>query len=187
MLDKVKSFIQELEERDFYKYLAGFLVGIVLLMALIVYLGQRKITLLKKRANKINTQRQSLQEILTTFERVKQQKADVAAILEKDKTFKIIGYLDHVIASMNLGANKAGGVQQSEEPLEHLPEYSEIKVVVPFTNLNMKQLAELLQEIEKNERIYTKELDITKSPSKPTIDATLTIATLQARTEAGTE
>jgi hypothetical protein len=183
MLEKIRSFIEELEERDFYKYSAIGLALIIVSMGSIMYLGHERIALLKKRAKRINLQRQELQEVLTNVERVKQQKADVAAILEQDKTFKIIGYIDGLIASLNLGPNKAGGIQQSEEPLEHLLEYNEIKVVVSFTDLNMKQLAELLHELEKNERIYTKELEIVKSPAKPAIDATLTIATLQSRTE----
>jgi hypothetical protein len=183
MLERLRSFIGELEERDFYKYSAIALALIVLSMAGILYIGHQRIVLLKKRAKRIDVQRQELQEILTNVERVKQQKADVAAILDQDKTFKIIGYLDSLIASLNLAQNKAGGIQQSEEPLEHLSEYNEIKVVVSFTDLNMKQLAELLHELEKNERIYTKELEIVKSPAKPAIDATLTIATLQSRTE----
>lgn len=187
MLDKLRSLIQDLDRREFYRYLAIFLGSVVFLMIIILYMGQRKISALKKRVTKINVSRQNLQEVLTTFERVKQQKADVAAILEKDKNFKIVGYLNQLISSLQLDGNKAGGFQQSEEPLEHLPEYNEIKIVVPFTNLNMQQLAELLHELEKNERIYTKQLEITKSPTRPTIDASLTIATLQARAETGME
>lgn len=187
MFDSLKQFIEGLDEKDFYKYLAGAIIAIVIIMGLILFVNYRSISALKKRTNRLNTNRQAVQEILTTFERVKQQKAAVASILEKDKTFKIVGYLDELIARLGLTPHKTGTMQQSEEPLEHLPEYNEIKIIVPFTDMNMRQLTELLNEIDKNERIYTKELDIVKSPTKPSLDVTLTIATLQARTETEAE
>lgn len=181
MVEKFKAFIQDLDDREFYRYLAVFLAALVLIMGGIVFFNYRTTAQLKKRITRLNNNRHALQEILTTFERVKQQKADVAAILEKDKTFKIVGYLDQLIGTLNLTQHRAG-LQQSEESLEHLSEYNEIKLIVSFADMNMRQLVELLREIEKNERIYIKELEITKSGGRPAIDVRLTIATLQART-----
>jgi hypothetical protein len=46
----------------------------------------------------------------------------------------------------------------------------------------MKNLTELLQEIELNKRVFTKELDITASSKQPgTIDVSLTIVTLEPK------
>lgn len=182
VLDKLKDFIQELDEKTFYTYLIGFLVAIVLLMSTTMFFNYRKVHALKKRISRINNNRKSLQDILTTYERVKQQKADVASMLDKDKNFKIVGEVDTVLTSLNLINNRTS-YNQSSEVKESLPEYTEIRLVIQLADLNTKQLVELLHEIEKNERIYTKELEITRSPSKPSIDVTLSIATLQARTE----
>jgi ribosomal protein S17E len=53
-----------------------------------------------------------------------------------------------------------------------------------FDTMNMRQLCELLDAVEQNKRIYTKELEIIKSKKVPnTIDVNLTIATLQAKPE----
>lgn len=183
MFQRLRTFIQELDERGFYKYAVGFLIIITLGLGGIMYTSHYKIKNLQKRIKRVNTSRQNLQDILSTFEEVKQQKAEVAEILDKSKTFKIVGYIDQLIASLNLTRYKAGAITQSEESLDYLPEYSEIKAVIPFAQMNMVQLAELLHEIEKKERIYTKELDITKSRTGNTIDVTLTIATLQARAQ----
>ena len=181
-LQRLKTFIQELDARTFYTYLLAFIGTVVLLMSGVLYFQYRSIKNLKKRMARVNNSRQTVQEILTNFEKVKQQKMDVDELLDKEKNFKIIGYIDQVITKLELTENKAGNIQQSEDFLVHLPKYSEIKIVVPFINLDMRQLAELLHEIEKNERIYTKELEITQSPTKPVIDVILTIATLQPRT-----
>jgi hypothetical protein len=185
ILDKLKNFIQDLDEKQFLRYLAGLFITLVILMSLILFFNYRKVHGLKKRIVQINNNRTSLQAILTTYERVKQQKADVAAMLEKDKNFKIVGYMDTLLNSLNLTGNRSNYTQSSEVK-ESLPEYIEVKLVTNFTSLNTRQLVELLHEIEKNERIYTKELEITRSPSTPTLDVVLTIATLEARTQ-GTE
>ncbi len=182
ILDQLKNFIQDLDEKQFFRYLAGLLLTLVLLISMILFFNYRKVHTLKKDIARINNNRSTLQSILTTYERVKQQKADVAAMLEKDKNFKIVGYMDMLVNSLNLGSFRTNYTQSSEVK-ESLPEYIEIKLVTNFTDLNTRQLVELLHEIEKNERIYTKELEITRSASKSALDVVLTIATLQARTE----
>lgn len=182
---KFKNFIQDLDEKQFYTYLAAYIGSIVLLMSLLMFMHYRKVYTLKKKISRINNNRRAAQDILSTYERVKQQKAYVAAMLEKDKNFKIVGYIDSVLANLNLTSNRSSYTQNAEAK-ESLPEYTEIRLVIHLVDLNMRQLVELLHEIEKNERIYTKELEIMRSTTKPAIDVTLTVATLQERTQ-GTE
>lgn len=186
LLDKLKDFIQELDDKSFYQYLAIFIGSVVLLLGIIWYANYRKITVLRKRMVLVNKNRQKLQDVLSTFEKVKHEQADVAAFLEKERAFKIVGFMDNLLASLNLSGNKVN-YTQSEEVKVSLPEYTEIKLVVTLSGLSTRQLAELLHEIEKNERIYIKDLEITKSPSQPAIDVTFTLGTLQARAHGETE
>ena len=67
---------------------------------------------------------------------------------------------------------------------ELVPGYTEIKLDVGLSGLNMKQLVDLLYKIEQNERVYTKDLKIIKNLKSPTIDVTLVIATFEATTAA---
>ncbi len=49
--------------------------------------------------------------------------------------------------------------------------------------MNMRELSELLNVLEQNKRVYTKELEVQKSRKSPrAIEVQLTIATLQPRT-----
>ncbi len=48
-----------------------------------------------------------------------------------------------------------------------------------FAAMTMQQLVDLLYKIEQNERVYTKDLKITKKSKSPTIDVSLVIATLE--------
>lgn len=181
MVAELNKFLAELDTRTFYKYVAGFLAAIVLVMGIIFYFHRRSINNLRSQISKLNQQREEVQQLLSTFECVKTQKAEVETLLEKDKNFKIVGYVDDLLTSIGLGGNKTG-LQQSEETLENIGAYTEIKVVVTLSDISTRQLAELLQQIEKNERVHMKTLTITKSPTKPSIDVTLTIGTVQPRT-----
>jgi len=186
ILDKLKSYIQDLDDKTFYQYSAIVLGSIILIVSVIWYASYRKISFLKKRIVTVNKNRQKLQETLYTYEKVKQQQAHVATLLEKDRNFKIVGFMDNLLSQLNLTSHKIN-YHQSEEVKVSLPEYTEIKLVVTLQGLNMKQLVDLLHQIENNERIYIKDLDITKSTSRPAIDVVFTVGTLQARAQEGTE
>ncbi len=182
MVTELNKFLSELDTHTFYKYVAGFLAAIILIMGIILFMHHRKVNTLKTQISKLNTQRDEVQHLLSTFACVKTQKTEVEALLEKDKNFKIVGYIDDLLTSLALAGNKTG-LQQSEESLENIGPYTEIKVVVTLSDISMRQLSELLQQIEKNERVHMTALTITKSPTKPTIDVTLTIGTVQSRAE----
>jgi hypothetical protein len=179
-LEKLKQYLYELDERTLYSYLIGCIATIAVIMGLVVFLQYRTINTITKKIKGLNVQRIDAQEILTRFQRVTQQKESVESVLEKDKNFKIVGYVDTLLSSLQLIQNK-GPYQQSTEPLEGHDNYDEVTVVVPLNEITMRNLAEFLNEIEKNERIYIKQLDISKSTSKPAIDVVTTLATLQAR------
>ncbi len=51
----------------------------------------------------------------------------------------------------------------------------------------MKQLVDFLNELEQNNRISIKRLEITKSKTGQTIDVQMTISTLQQKIEASEE
>jgi len=180
-LERLKQYVYDLDERTFYQYLVGFLASVMLLMAVMVFWQYRATSAIKKKIANLNVQREEAQAILTKFQQVSHQKEAVESVLEKDKSFKIFGYMDTLLGTLQLTRNK-GVYQQSTEPLEGHDSYDEVTLVVPLTEITMRNLAELLHEIEKNERIYIKQLEVAQSPSKPAIDVTLTLATLQTRT-----
>jgi uncharacterized membrane protein YhiD involved in acid resistance len=181
-LDQLKQYLNQLEERTFYNYVIGIVAGLLILMGLTVFMQYRNNTQLKKQAAKLNNYRDTAQELLSRYERVREQEQNVKRLLEQDKNFRIVGYLDTTLAQLQLAPHKTASTQTSE-PLEHPANYTEITVNLTLSDINMRQLAELLREIEKNERIYTKSLEISKSTTRPTIDVAMTIATLQPRTE----
>lgn len=180
-LEKLKQYLYELDERTLYRYFIAFLASVATIMGLVVLLQYRAIKGITKNIKSLNAQRIEAQEILTRFQQVTHQKEAVESVLEKDKSFRIVGYVDTLLNNLQLSRNK-GAYQPTTEPLEGHDSYDEVTLIVPLTEITMRNLAELLNEIEKNERIYIKQLEIAKSQTRPAIDVTITLATLQTRT-----
>ncbi len=184
LIEKSKNFILSLDEKTFKKYSYIIIAIILVLVGLILYRHYSKIGKLKKELQTINRSREEAQIILTKDVQVKKQKKIVDEILEKGKNFKIVQYFDSTTNALRL-SNNVKDKKVSVNELENLrtKEYSEVKLDATLTAIDTKQLVELLNEFEKNERIYTKNLEIIKSNKVPALDVNITIATLQPKTE----
>lgn len=182
MLIRFKNFVDELESKIYYRYLAAVLGIFTALLVMFFYLHNRKVNSLEQELRKVNRERQQARELLEKHTIVQQQKLEVDEILSQDKTFKIKEYFSQAASELNLG-NKLAKDTEISEPQDLENGYSEIKLDASFTKLTMKELSELLYKIETSRRIYTKELVITQAPDSRTIDVTMVIATLQPRLE----
>ncbi|MCX5922787.1 MAG: hypothetical protein NTX86_05690 [Candidatus Dependentiae bacterium] len=182
ILDKISTFIAQLEERKFYIYL-GVVIGIlVLIMSGIVFYRYNSMNYWKKRINHINEIREEISEIISKDQQVLSQRAEVNATLAEMPDFKIEGYFNELLKKLNLERNKQTSATSPGEKSDS--EYREVLLKAKFDTMTMQQLTELLNEIDQNKRIYTKELEITKSTKTPkTIDVNVTIATLQRKPE----
>jgi uncharacterized membrane protein YhiD involved in acid resistance len=182
-VQKLYDRLDGLERKIFYRYLMIVLLGITTLTTLIIVYFYITVHSLHRQLNDINDLRVSqVKSILSKIEHVKKQRAEVNAILDQDKSFKIGGYFNEIISVLNIAENKKEETT-SQGRLDE--EYRESVLTAKFNELTMKQLCELLNIIEQNKRVYTKALEIQKSMKTPkTIDVTLTIATLQPRSAA---
>lgn len=180
-LEKVQSFVDNLEGRSFYTYLAGIISAVLIAAGLIVVFYYKSLYKVEERISTINEKRVEIKRLLTKYEQVKKQRNEVDTLFAEDVGFKIAGYFSSVLIKLNLQDKKATTDQISR--VEHEGKYQETVLKAQLIDMNMRQLCELLSEIEQNKRIYTKELDITKSKKKPrALDITLTIAALEPKT-----
>jgi hypothetical protein len=185
LADKLFDFIKSLDEKEFKKYTYIAITIIIVIAGFITYRHFTKVASLQNELKKLNISRQEAQVILSKELEIKKQNEIVDEILKKDRSFKIRQYFDSVVSKMGLEKSIKTDPETSTSELETLRTqgYMEVKIEAKFTEINTKQLAELLDEFEKNERIYTKSLEITKSNRTPTIDVDIVIATLQPKTE----
>ena len=178
-LNKIQQYFNSLEQKRFFQYMMGFLAGIILIIALLLFNYYRSISRLKAQIIRINEEREETRAILDKATQVKKEQKQIDAILAEDENFKIVGYFEDLISKLGLN-NKKSSIEVTSPAREG--NYQESILQAKFIGITMKDLTELLQEIELNKRVFTKELDITASSKQPgTIDVSLTIATLEPK------
>ena len=180
-LDRLKSFIEGSEERDFYKYLIIALGVTTLLIGGIIVYYYSNVVGLKKKIKDINDFRVETKEILNKNALVEQQRNEVNDMLKEHRDFRIDQYFEEKLIPKLQLADKKKIYTTTQEDRD--TEYRERSLNAKFTDMDTKQVCELLNEIEQNTLIYTKELEITKSKKQPpTLEVNLTIATLELKT-----
>ncbi|MEX0671784.1 MAG: hypothetical protein WD068_00340 [Candidatus Babeliales bacterium] len=180
VLVKVREFITNLDEQKFYIYTGIFIGVITLLFSIIIYRTFSTIDELKYRIESINEYRQEAQQIMARFADVKRQRAKVNEILTQDRRFKITNYFDTLIDNLGMRQNLPNEPKVVEQDLDK--QYKEVYITPALKHVNMRQFSQLLQDIEESERVYVKKIDIAKAQTRPpSIDVTITIATLQPR------
>ncbi len=179
LLDKMQAYFNSIDQKRFFQYIIGILGIITLALALLFFNYYRTVSKLKQEAFAINELREQAKTILDKAQRIKKDQKEIDAVLAQDKNFKIAGYFEDLIEKLGL-AQKKSSTEVTTASQEG--KYQESILQSRFTAISMKQLAELLQEVELNKRVFIKELDITPSKKQQnSIDATLTIATLEPK------
>lgn len=179
-LDQLRDFITGLDGQTFYKYSGLALGTLILLVSLLLFSYQKSISHLLDTLSTINEERERTRVILTRAQRVKRQRAEVDAIIKEDENFKIGGFFNDVLSNLHLQDKKT--VEETSQS-DKEDKYSESILRAKLTDMTMKELCELLNTLDQNKRIYTKELDIValkKMP--PALEVTITIASLEPKT-----
>ena len=117
--------------------------------------------------------------MLNRAERVQKERAEVMTLLEEDPNFNIKAYIQEVLEHIGI----AGNMSAENVVVTSSDENHQVDVATyQLAGITMKQLTEFLNELENNKRIFTKELDISKSKKVPrTIDVGITIATIMPK------
>jgi hypothetical protein len=183
VFNTIKQLIASLDKKQFYYVLSGVLVGILCLMAFIMYYQSSRVDYWKKRIRDANEYREGVKAIIAKDLSVSSQRDEVDKMLNENPDFKIDGYFAELLTKFKLIDGHA--TQRTVSYADRGDsKYREVLLNAKFDTMNMRQLCELLDAVEQNKRIYTKELEIIKSKKVPnTIDVNLTIATLQAKPE----
>lgn len=176
IITSLYASINAIEARRFYYYLIAFLALTTLISTGIIVQYYRSISALKKEVKRVNEYRRQAQDILTRAQEVDHQRLEVNTLLMQDPNFKIGGYFKEILAALNLTQKKK---METTQTLERNDDYIEHTLNAQLVDINMKDLTILLERIENNPRIFTRDLEIKRSEKIPgTIDVTLVIATL---------
>lgn len=182
-LERFRIFLDELDQKTYYRALGLGTFLIVALFAILLYWHMGYVAALEQELRKINKSREQVRELLGQHDRIEEQKAAVAHILAEDKTFKIKEYFLNLIVEERLTQKLARDPEVAESP-GVASEYMEIHLSANFHKITMQELVNLLVKIEEFKRIYTKELIITKAEGS-FIEVYVVIATLLEKSIAG--
>ncbi|CAN5169825.1 hypothetical protein BH09DEP1_BH09DEP1_5850 [soil metagenome] len=178
-LEQLQSKINNLDEYTWYKYVAVAAGLFLILIGLILFFYFSALKKWELRLNGINESRQEAKRLVEKAQRVYKARDEVTTILKEDPNFKIKEYLQEVMAHLGILQNV---VSENVVVTGQDDNYSETVATYQLAGISMKQLTEFLNEIDENQRVFAKELDITKSKKMPrTIDVSIVIATLMPK------
>ncbi len=181
------NFIQNLQniliDLDSNKQIRYFLITASIAGSIslgLIFYGRNKANKAIQEMRTLNTMRIKAKELLEKNIIVEQKKQEVESILRKDNSFKIKEFFDQILRETNLQE------KSTKEPeigsAKNLNNgYNEIKLEASFSDITMQDITELIMLLEKNPRIFTKDLVMSRNKSNPkSLDMTITIATLQS-------
>ncbi len=178
-LTNLQHYLTALDRKKLYQYLGGIIGSIIFIMAILIINYYRKVSTLKAEIELVNEMRQEIKILLDQAQHVKTEQKEIDMIITKDPSFKVAGYFDSLIEKLNLSRKKDS--RELDTPVRE-GNYQETILTAKFTGMNMEELTMLLEEIDKNKRIFSKMLDITASKKAAnSIDVTLTIAALEPK------
>lgn len=183
ILNKIQDFIKNLDDKDFFKYLAIFLASILIIFSGSFYLHYRRVNFYLEELENIKKDRKTSADILTKNKIVLQQRAKVDQIINQDKgTFRLSETILNIIKKLKLD-DKLENKELSEMQGSFISDKVEQFLAFKLNNITTKNLVDLLLNIAEIERLYPKELTILKNKDNQTINIELNIATLEQKKE----
>lgn len=178
--DNLQARIWALDKQSWYKYLAITGTIIFLIMGLILFFYFKSVSNWTERIDQINEDRAKAKQVLDKAKRVQKERAEVTALLAENPNFKIKEDIQRILQTIGINFTS-----QSEVTTTRTDNYQEVASTYQFSGITMKQLTEFLNAIDENKRLFTKELEISKSKRIPrTIDVDIKIAAMMPKESA---
>lgn len=175
--DNLQTRIGALDKKSWYQYLAITGTIIFLIMGLILFFYFRSVSSWESKIEEINEERIKAKKLLDKARRVQKEREEVTALLAEDPNFKIKEDIQKIMLTVGI-QSKA----QSDVNITRTENYQEVAVTYQFSGITMKQLTEFLKAIDENKRLFTKELEISKSKRIPqAIDVDIKIAAMMRK------
>ena len=170
------EYFRTLPYRSMWRYIAGYMVFCVLILAGAVGYYLYMVQDHKTKMSQLNKARAQVQNILTKYQFVQEQKNSVAATLKQNKSFNIQKYFQELLVKNGLA--DTAKVTFKRQKLSN--GYVEESLQVTCSNITTKQLCQLLFALEQERLVYVGSVDITHVVGAKKISVMMTIATLRA-------
>jgi type II secretory pathway component PulM len=174
-LDSIKDYIQGLSYKEVTRILYGYIILFMIVVGFLLYRHFNAISDAEKKMKLLNKGRQDIQIILTEYAHIKNKKNEVDLLLGKDKNFYIQKYYQDALTESNITNQSSSNLVSQTWPNGYIEE----SVQINLSQITMKQLCEFLQILQKNPRVFLKNLDILKGSVDKKINVNMSIATLK--------
>jgi len=177
IFEDILNFTNQLDKETFKKYL------IILTIILFIFIGGSLYLINEKSdslINKINsTQKACLDTnyILKKFQEIESQKKSLQKNLESNAEMDIKGFFETFTRAHRIKSDSPW--TSNSNILSENPELEEITLQALFKGQTMEALVKILKDLEDNEKIFVKNLKITKEAAN-TISFEITIGTLKS-------
>jgi hypothetical protein len=175
----LQNKLATIDERTWYKYLGAGLALFILILSAILFFYFRSVHTLQQRIESINEEREDTRKIIAKAAQIQKQRDMVNSLLQDDPNFKINEFMQDLLIKLNIFNNF---VSQNNSKIDRDNNFVENIMSYQIAGISMRQLTQLLSDIDENPRVFTKDLDITKSKKVPhAIDIGITIATMMPK------
>ena len=176
-LDNFIVYIQNLNKKDFEKYLISFLLSILILLGSTIYYIYNKNYNLILEIKKLKELVIKTTNIIKDNVKIEQKEKQQQQLLEQNKDFSIKTYFEQFCKEKNVIPELNWGDTITRE-IEGSDKFDEVLLTATFKNQTTQIVLKILDSLEKNKLVYTKELTITNENNKK-ITFEITIATIK--------
>lgn len=183
LLEPITDALSSLNKQQFKLALYAAIAFFIVICGGLVFWHISAMKQIQQQYSKINEQRKAARILLGKQQLVNEQKYTAEENLSKDKNYKLIEGIGSLVQQLGLQQKvKSRNIVATEDSFRGSG-YAEVQAELVLTGLNTFQLVKLLQAIEENQRLFLKKVTIEQPVADGPLNVTLSISTLQQRTE----
>ncbi|MBD3273293.1 hypothetical protein GF385_03010 [Candidatus Dependentiae bacterium] len=164
IINNIIKYIQKLNKKDLEKNLILILVIIAFSSLGITYFIYTKSNSLIQKIKSTKKLTFKTQNIIETHLKMQKEEEKLQKILEKEGDFNIQTYFEKFCASLNI--TPEGNWETLTQELPGSDKFDEVSLNATFKNQTTKKLIEILEELNKKDIVYIKELIIKNENNK---------------------
>lgn len=170
----ITTFIENLNKKDFDKYLKITIASLIFLAIAFIYFFYNKNEQLIQQIKKTHNLTLKTVDIVKTFEKMQKEEERLEKLLEIDKDFNIKTFFEQFCSQQNI--TPEANWEATTQEFNGSDKFDEVILPVTFKNETTQKLVTILEELNKKEIVYIKELVI-KNENNGKIIFDITLAT----------
>lgn len=180
VLTNFAIYIQNLNKKNFEKYLLVFLAFMILLSGISIYFIYNKSTSLVKDIKHLEKISNDIIQIINENEKFNKKEGELKQLLDKNTDFNIRAFFEQFTKEQNITPESNWANTAFTLPVEGNDKFDEVGLTATFKNQTTESLIKIIENLNKNQMVYIKDL-IIKNQENKKIEVTMTLAAKKYR------